>query len=426
MSSTEMHSHALGVVDVLRRLKPEERAQMLSSYEPDMALAIFEQLDTTLQEELLDELPDTEVKQLIESLDPDDRVRLLDALPEAIADRLLSRLNRREMRLTRKLMSYPEESAGRIMNPEYLPVRDDLTAEEALALVHREGSSAGTIDALPVIDEDRCVVGLLSLSKLVLAEPFDRVGDLMVTPVPTVSPETDQEAVAHLIQKADLLAVPVVDENEHLLGLITVDDAMDILQSEREEDFALVSASEPLERPYFSTSPVGLARSRLVWLTLLAVAGVLTVNVLGAFENVLEQVIALSLFIPLLIGIGGNCGAQSATTVIRAMAIGDLVGRNPIMVVSREGLTGLILGTGVATLAFLPVMLIFEINLAITIALTLVSICTLATVVGSSMPLLARRFNIDPAVVSAPMVTTLVDASGLLVYFLIAMIVMGL
>ncbi|CAI8959496.1 magnesium transporter [Methylocaldum szegediense] len=422
----EIPENTLDAVNVLRRMEPRQRAAALSGCAPEVARAVFEQFEAPLQKEVLAFLRDHEVNRLLEDLDPDDRVRLLDTLPEPVGQALLTRLSSRERRLTRKLLAFPTESAGHIMHPEYLPLRPEFSVRESLALIRREGHDAGTVNVLPVLDADERLVGLAMLSALVLADPDQRVADIMLSQVPAVGPETDQEHVARLIQEADLLALPVVDENRHLLGLITVDDAMDVIQVEQEEDFARAGASEPVDRPYFSITLLGLARARLVWLLLLALAGTLTVNVISAFEPLLERAISLSVFIPLLIGIGGNCGAQSATTVVRAMAVGDLNGVGLGQVVFREARVGVLLGTAVAALAYVPVLLLFEAGLAATVSLTLVAVCAFATLVGSGMPLLARRFGIDPAVVSAPVVTTLVDTCGLILYFLIAKFVMAL
>lgn len=422
----EMPENTIGAVNALRRMEPRQRAEALSRCAPEVARAVFEQFEAPLQKEVLAFLRDYEVNRLLEDLDPDDRVRLLDTLPEPVGQALLARLSSRERRLTRKLLAFPTGSAGHIMNPEYLPLRPEFSVREALALIHREGRSAGTVNVLPVLDVDERLVGLAMLSALVLADADQQVADVMLDQVPMVSSETDQEHVARLIQEADLLALPVVDGDRHLLGLITVDDAMDVIQLEQDEDFARAGASEPVDRPYFSITLLGLARARFVWLLLLALAGTLTVNVVTVFESLLEQAISLSVFIPLLIGIGGNCGAQSATTVVRAMAIGDLDGVRLGRVMFREARVGIVLGTAVAALAYVPVLLLFESGLAATVSLTLIAICVLATLVGSGMPLLARRFGIDPAVVSAPVVTTLVDTFGLILYFLIAKFVMAI
>lgn len=410
----------------LGRLEPVERAEAFRALPPHNAMEAFRQLDTAHQQELLEQLSEETVRHLVEDLDPDDRVRLLQELPEPIAERLMSGLSPHERELTGRLLGYPEESAGRIMSPEFLTLRPAHTVEEALAEIRRHGRSAETISVLPVTDDDLRFLGMAPLSDIVLAEPHDRVERLMRTDIEAVRADDDQEAVARLIQSADLLAAPVVDADGRLIGLVTVDDAMDVLDIEEWEDLSRTGAAEPLGRPYFSASILRLARSRVVWLLLLAVAAVLTVNVLNAFEGMLDTVVSLSLFIPLLIGVGGNAGAQSATTVVRAMAVNDVRFRDLFRVVFRETRVGLLLGITVALLGFVPVWLFVGRGLAIVVCLTLVAICTLASFVGSVMPLLARQFRIDPAVVSAPVVTTVVDASGLLVYFLIARAILGI
>ncbi|WP_404366058.1 magnesium transporter [Marinobacter sp.] len=423
-----MDEKILSAVSELRQLEPDRRAEVLRTYPSQEASAIFEQLEAGLQEEVLEHLPEKHVRKLLMDLDPDDRVQLLDAVAATVADEFLAHLSPRERRLTQKLLAHPEESAGHIMTPEYLPLSPSLTAEQALGRVREKGSRAGTVNVLPVVDEEGFLKGLVMLGALVMAEPATIMADLMLESVPTVSPETDQEEVARLVQAADLLALPVVDAEGRLLGLVTVDDALDILHMEQEEDFARAGASAPMMRPYFSTTVRELTRARLVWLLLLGVAGTLTVQVLNTFENLLEQAIALSLFIPLLIGVGGNSGAQSATTVTRAIAVGDIL-RGPraaFRVVARETRVGFLLGAALGVLAYPAVIVLFEARLALTVAITLVAICTLATLVGSGMPLLARRLGIDPALVSAPLVTTIVDASGLVGYFMVAKAVMGL
>jgi magnesium transporter len=347
-------------------------------------------------------------------------------MPAAVVRRMLAGLSPRERRLTSMLLGFPEESAGRIMSPKFVRLVPEMTVAEALERVRRRGRDAETIYALPVTDEELRLVGAVELRELLLSEPETLVREIMDPEVRAVRVDEDQEKVARLIQAADLLALPVVDMENRLVGVVTVDDAMDVLGAEEEEDLARTGASEPLGRPYFSASIFRLARSRATWLLLLAVAAILTVNVLSAFENTLESVVTLTLFIPLLIGTGGNAGAQSATTIVRSMAMDDIRSEDIVRVVLREGRVGLLLGTMLGGLSVAPVWIFTDRSLALIIALTLVTVCTLASLVGSLMPLLARRFGVDPAVVSAPFVTTIVDASGLLVYFLIARAVLGI
>jgi magnesium transporter len=320
------------------------------------------------------------------------------------------------------------------MSPEVVNLKANQTAADALARLRRIGGSAETIYALPVTDDQRRLVGALGLRDLVLANPDTPIGDLMDREVYSARVDQDQEEVARLIQEADLLALPVVDTEARLVGIVTVDDAMRILEEEQTEDVARAGGSEPLEHPYLSTSVLGLARSRIVWLMVLIVAATLTVNVLSAFETTLGQVVTLALFIPLIIGTGGNAGSQSATTVTRALAVGELRTTDVALVVLREGRVGLLLGAMLSAIAFLPTLAFVSYSfgvdqgerMAIVVSLTLLTVCTLATLVGSTLPLIARRMGFDPAVMSAPFISTLIDATGLIVYFLIAKTVLGI
>jgi magnesium transporter len=248
----------------------------------------------------------------------------------------------------------------------------------------------------------------------------------MDTHVYSARVDADQEEVARLIREADLLALPIVDTEDRLVGLVTVDDAMEVLEEEVTEDLARAGGAEPLGRPYLTTSVLQIARSRVVWLLVLIVAAGLTVNVLQFFEPLLSEIVTLALFIPLIIGTGGNTGAQAATTVTRALAVGEVRYDDLGVVILREARVGLLLGTTLGALAFVPAWLFAGSGIATVVALTLVAVCTLAAFVGALLPLLARRVHVDPAVMSAPFITTLVDASGLIVYFVIAQAVLRL
>ena len=266
----------------------------------------------------------------------------------------------------------------------------------------------------------------VSLRQLVLSPLEAKVGDLMVRDVLAVHATDDREVAARLMLEADLLALPVLDSEERLVGVITVDDAMQILEDEETEDRALAAATQPLGRPYLSASVLRVARSRASWLLILIVAATLTVNVLQYFEDELARVVSLALFIPLLIDTGGNAGSQAATVVIRAMAVGEVRFTDLPRVLWREARVGLLLGLMLGAVAYGPVAVFFDADLALVVSLSLVSICGWATFAGAVLPLLARRVGVDPAVVSAPLITTLVDATGLLIYFVIARAVLGL
>ena len=412
------------IADDLSRLALPEQAKRFRMLDKDTAAAVFDALDAAQQRDLMAGLRTPEVGALLEEMEPDDRVRLLDEMPAAVAHRLLAELSSEERELTDVLLGYPPESAGRIMTPHYLELQPEVTVGEALETIRARGRGLETLQVLPVRNRDRCLQGVVRLTDLVREDPRVRVIEVMDTDYPAVSAYEDQEPVARLIQEEDLLAVPVVDREQRLVGVVTVDDAMEVLEREETEDLARVGASEPLGVPYHAVPVRRLVRARIVWLLFLVAAATLTVSVLGAFEATLEQVVTLALFIPLLIGTGGNCGAQAATTVTRAIAVGDVRFSDLPASVFKEARVGLVVGLLFAVVGFPVVTLIWSAALAATVSLTLLAICVWATSIGAVLPLVSSRLGIDPAVVSAPLVTTLVDATGLLIYFGIAQLLL--
>jgi magnesium transporter len=385
----------------------------------DTALAVFDALSPALQSDVLHGLQDAEVAQLFADLEPDERTWLLEEVPAALATRLLRRLPEDERALTAVLLGYPLGSAGRRMTPEFVSVRADHLVAAALERVHERLHDAGTIYTIPVLDDSRRVVGVVSLRELLGASADVRVGDLMGS-AHTAQATDDAESAARLCAELSLLALPIVDSEERLLGMLTIDDAVRILEWEETEDAARQGGAEPLRRPYLSTPVRSLVRSRVVWLLVLAVGATLTVQVLSVFEATLEQVTVLALFVPLLIGTGGNTGNQAATTVTRALALGDVLPGDLFRVLSREVRTGAMLGLLLGALGFAIASLVYSVDIGVVIGLTLFSVCTVAAVVGGCMPLLARAVKVDPAVFSNPFISTFVDATGLIIYFLIA------
>jgi len=418
--------NTIEIADELARLDADQRAVPFRLLAKDRAIEVFEALDPADQQDLLDSLRDERVVQLFEAMDPDDRARLVDEMPAKVARRLLAGLSPWERALTATLLGYPEDTAGRIMSPEYVGLRAGMSAGQALDKVRRAGQSAETVYALPVTDDQRHLIGAIGLRDVVIADPDQRIGDLMETDVYSARVDDDQESVARLIGEADLLALPIVDTENRLVGIVTVDDAIAVLEEEETEDIARTGGAEPVGRPYFSVSVFRLARSRIVWLLLLIVAASLTVTVLDTFQGELETAVMLSLFIPLLIGTGGNTGAQSATTVVRALAVGEVRFEDLPRVVLREVRVGMMLGVGLGLIAVVPVSLLFGTQMGAIVALSVATICTFASTVGSLLPILAGRLGLDPAVLSAPFITTIVDTSGLVIYFLIAKIILGI
>jgi len=405
---------ALDVADELARLEPSERAVVFRLLAKDRALAV------------LDALADESVNELFLGLDPDDRARLTDEMPAKVAKRLLASLPETARANTNILLGYPEESVGRVMSPRYVSVRSSSTAADALTKVRRAGLRSREVLVLPVTDDQRRLVGVIDLPDVVTASPQTRVDELLQADTYSVRVDEDQEVGARLMQEADLVALPVLDTEGRLVGVFTVDDAMEILELEETEDISRAGGAEPLTVPYLEATVLQLARTRATWLLVLILAAVATVNVLGVFEDTLEEVLALALFIPLLIDTGGNSGSQAATVVIRAMAVGEVRFTDLPRVLKREVTVGLLLGLMLGIVAIPIVWAFFGIEFALVIGSTLFVICTWASFSGGLLPIVAKRIGIDPAVVSAPLITTLVDATGLIIYFLIAQAILGI
>lgn len=417
---------ALDVAEEIARLDSTRSVIVFRLLPRDRALAVFEALEPVHQQEILDGLRDERVRHLIEELDPDDRARLINELPAKVAKRVLAGLSPSERRYTAALLGYPDESAGRIMTPEFASLRASMTVADALAKIRRTDVEEETLYNLAITDDERRLVGSVDLPTLVRSPADAQVGDLVSDEVHSIHATEDQEVAARLIREANLAALPVVDSENRLVGMITVDDAMRVLEQEETEDRSRAGGAEPLRRPYLAVSLWQLATKRATWLLILFAGATLTVNVLAAFDATLEQQMTLAVFIPLLIGTGGNTGAQATTVVIRAMAIGEVRFSDLPRVVGREARVGLLLGAMLAAIGFLPVALFFNFDLAIIVSLTVLAICTWATFAGSVLPMVAERVGVDPTVVSAPTITTLVDATGLVIYFLIAQAVLGI
>lgn len=424
-------SRSLGAVPawkldhVLERLDPQARAVAFRLLPKSVALDVFEALDPALRGELILALQDETVIEVFDSLDPDDRVWLLEELPAGLANRLLQGLSAHERELTAKILGYPSGAVGRRMTPEFVHAGAETTAAQTLQQIRERTAEAEAVYVIPVVNTERQLTGVVPLHDLVVAEPDAQMSQLAL-PSASALATSDAEAAALLCTDLKLLSLPIVDSEQRLVGLLTFDDALDIVNEAAEEDSARAGGAEPLRRPYLSTSVWQITRSRVVWLLVLAISALLTVQVLEIFEATLAQKVTLALFIPLLTGTAGNTGAQAATTVTRALALGDLGRRDVLRVMSKEVRVGLTLGLCLGGLGFGLAALVYGLPMAGVIGLTLLSVCTLAATVGGLMPLVARSFKADPAVFSTPFITTFCDASGLVLYFLIARALLGL
>jgi magnesium transporter len=383
----------------------------------DEAIAVYEYLPVDVQQTLLERLRSGEVLELVEAMSPDDRVRLFDELPAKVVRRLQAELSPAERRVTAQLLGYAPETAGRLMTTEFIDLKEFHSAEQALEIVRRRSASTETIYSLYVTDGSRKLTGMLSLRDLVVAEPEARIGDVMTREVISVSTDTDQEEVARAIQRYDFLAIPVVDREQRLVGIVTVDDVIDVIQQEATRDlYAAGAVQAGDEDDYFRSSLLAIARRRVVWLLVLLVANSGTSAVIASQEAVLERLVLLAAFIPLLIGTGGNVGAQSSTVVIRGLSTQRIHQLGLGKAVGREALAGALLGLLLALVVLPWAWLSGGPLVAGAVAASLLAISTLAATAGASLPLLFDRFKLDPALMSAPFITTIVDVAGVFIY----------
>jgi magnesium transporter len=384
----------------------------------DEAIAVYEYLPVDVQQTLLERLRSGEVLELVEAMSPDDRVRLFDELPAKVVRRLQAELSPAERRVTAQLLGYAPETAGRLMTTEFIDLKEFHSAAQALAIVRRLARDTETIYALYVTDGSRKLTGMLSLRDLVVAEPEARIGDVMTREVISVSTDTDQEEVARAIQRYDFLAIPVVDREQRLVGIVTVDDVIDVIQQEATRDlYAAGAVQAGDEDDYFQSDLFTVVRRRVVWLLVLVLANTLTFAVMAREEEILSRVVVLAAFIPLLIGTGGNVGAQSSTVVIRGLSTQQLLVNGRRGTVVREAAAGLLLG-----LMLLVVVVPWawqlggEPMVALATGVSLLAISVLAATAGAALPLLFARLGLDPALMSAPFITTVVDVLGVFLY----------
>ncbi|ANY24211.1 magnesium transporter [Gordonia terrae] len=413
------------IAALLDRLPHKSRGIAFRLLAKDLAVEVFDDLSAGSQRRLIDDLGTAEVAAAFDHLDPDDRAELLDELPAGVAKSLIQQLTPAERDMTAVVLGYPRGSVGRRMSPEFVHAREDESAGDALARVRERGHAAETIYTVPVLDGARSLCGVVSLRDLLLADPADTVRDLMNKPM-FAHAEDDAETTAQRCVDRGILAMPVVDNDSRLVGVLTIDDAVEVVEQARDTDEARAGAREPLRDPYLLSSILSITRARIVWLFVLAVSAILTVNVLEIFEGTLEQRVALALFIPLLTGIGGNTGSQAATTVTRALATDEVAPRDVARVAAKEVRVGLTMGALLGLAGFTVAALVYGLDIGVVIGLTILSVCTLAATVGGVMPLIAKSIRVDPAVFSTPFISTFCDATGLLVYFSIAKAVLGI
>ncbi|MCR4427602.1 MAG: magnesium transporter [Firmicutes bacterium] len=418
--------HPADVVDILENLRDEEQQAFFHAIPSDTAADIIQELDPVDQARIIKVMDNVRSSQILKEMDSDDAADLLADLPEAKAEKLLGLMNA-EGEDVRELLQYDEDSSGGIMATEYVSVRADWTVEQTLAELRRLAPEAETVYYVYVLDEQEHLVGVLSLRDLVISDLRARIGTIMNPKVVSVSTDVDQEEAAQLFKKYGFLTLPVVDEENKLTGIITADDILDVVEEEATEDIQKMAATLPLTEPYLDTGLGTHWTKRVSWLLVLFLAESITGGILQKFSAAMEAFIALTFFIPLLIDSGGNAGSQAAAIIIRGLAVRDIRVRDFFRVIWREAWVGLLLGLAMAVVAFFRAWFVGGTPLlGFTVCLAVCAIVAFGTLVGAALPIIATKIGFDPAVVAGPLITTIVDALGLMIYFTIAKAVLGI
>ena len=421
------------LAEVVMEMQPEDQVIVFRILPREMATRMFEYLEVEDQEELLKAMGDRDVASILNNMSADDRTALLEELPAKATRRLLNMLSPEELRVASQLLGYPEESIGRLMTPDYIAIKPHWTVAQVLEHLRKFGRDRETINVVYVVDKG-VLVDDIRLREIILADPSKTVEELMDRSFVALRATDDQETAVALIRKHDRVALPVVDSEGKLLGIITVDDVLDVAEEEATEDIQKLGGSEAFDEPYLDITIGEMIRKRAPWLALLLFGEMLTASAMGYFEEELASAIVLAIFIPLIISSGGNSGSQAATLVTRAMALGEVRISDWWHVMYREILSGLIMGGILGVIGFFRVALWAKffglygehwLQVAITIGISLVGVVLWGCLTGSMLPILLTRLGADPATSSAPFDATLVDVTGIVIYFTVAAIVLS-
>lgn len=394
----------------------------------ELAAETFVEMDEDAQELLIHGFSDTELKDVVDELYVDDAVDLVEEMPANVVKRILRQADPETRKIINEILKYPDDSAGSIMTTEYVSLRPDMTVKDAIKRIRRTGVDKETIYTCYVTNENRKLVGMLSIKTLLLTDDDDIVEDIMETNVISVNTLDDQEIVANQFNKYNFLALPVVDRENRLVGIITVDDAMDVMQDEATEDMEMMAAITPTDKPYIKTGVLETFRKRVPWLLLLMLSATFTSMIINSFESALAAQIALTAYIPMLTGTGGNSGSQTSVTIIRGLSLNEIQFRDMPRVIWKEIRVAVLCGVTLAVVNFAKLMIIDRLPfyIALVVCLTLIVTVFCAKLLGCVLPMLTKKLGFDPAVMASPLLTTAVDVVSLIVYFQIATMVLNI
>ena len=414
------------IASLLSTLSDKELALAFRLIPKDKAAEVFSNMDTSMQTYLVTMFTEKELKELLDDLYMDDTVDMLEELPANLVKRILATVSASDRSMINQLLNYPEDSAGSIMTTEYVDLREEMTVGQAMAHIKKTGIHKETIYNC-YITERRKLVGIVSAKDLMTTDDNVPIKDLMETEIISVYTHADQEQVAQLFTKYDLLALPVIDQDGRMVGIVTFDDAMDVMVDEATEDITKMAAINPSEKTYFETSVLQHAKNRIPWLLILMFTSIITGTIITRYENAFAAIPLLVSFIPMLMDTGGNCGSQSATLIIRGIALDEIRFTDLFKVMFKEFRISLIVGAFLAVANGVRIFIQYHNpGLAVVIACSLMGTVIMAKLVGCILPLLAKKVNLDPAIMASPLITTLVDTFSILIYFNIATVLFRL
>lgn len=417
--------NSIDLAEELEKLSEEHRVIFFRMLPKDAAADIFSYLSPDTQEALIGALTDPELGHIVNDLFLDDAVDFVEEMPSSVVKRILRSASNDTRKQINQLLQYREDSAGSIMTTEYVDLKGQMTVAEAFRRIRKVGMDKETIYTCYVTDATRVLDGVVTVRTLLLAQESDKIGDIMEENVISARTDDDREQVAELFQKYDLIALPVVDTEGHLVGIVTVDDAMEVLEEENTEDFHRMAAIEPMADPYLSMSVLELAKKRFFWLLVLMVSAFFTGHIITSYEDLFIVFPALIASIPMLMDTGGNAGSQSSTLIIRGMAVGELHTSDGWKILWKELRVGALVGVTLGAINVVYKWLLSgDFLLALTIGISLFAIVLIAKTIGSMLPIIAKILKLDPALMASPIVTTIVDAGGLIVYFKVAAAIM--
>ena len=421
----------LNVADIAAYMEEMEKDEMLKLFRilpKNMAADVFSYLELDTEQYIITSLSDRDAAHIIDNLMADDATDLLEEMPSNVVKRLLANASAETRRDINHLLRYPDSSAGSIMTVEYVDLKETLTVEEAIARIRKVGVDSETINVCYVLDQRRTLVGTVALRYLLLSPPDAIIGEIMHENIISLHTMMDQEEVARQFKKYDFTSMPVVDNEERLVGIITIDDVVDILEEEVTEDIEKMAAIVPSDRPYMRTSAVEAWKNRIPWLLLLMLSATFTGSIISSFENALARYVVLTTFIPMLMGTGGNAGGQSSAIIIRGLSLDEISFKDWPKVVGKEVITAFLCGLTLAVCGFVKMLIVEKVSVmvALVVSATLFLVVIVAKIVGSSLPILVKKIGMDPAVMASPFITTIVDAISLLIYFKIATLILGI